>query len=101
MAKNVLAQVEKEWDSTMELLKILSHPVRLYIINELLNGDECSVGYFVANLKIDFSNVSKHLAILRNFGIVETTRESQWIYYRLKDRKVADFVRSLANFNSK
>ncbi len=100
MAKGVLAQLEKDWESTIELLKILSHPVRLYIVNELLDGDECSVGYFVSNLKIDFSNVSKHLAILRNYGIVQTTRESQWIYYRLRDPKIAKFVRDLKDFNA-
>ena len=99
MAKNTLVQIEKDWYSTIEILKALSHPVRLYIVNELLEGDECSVGYFVSNLRIDFSNVSKHLAILRSAGIVETTRESQWIYYRITDPRIREFILGLKRFN--
>lgn len=99
MSKNALGQLEKNWDSTLEFLRAIGHPVRLYIVNELLEGDECSVGYFVSNLHLDFSNVSKHLAILRSAGIVETSRESQWIYYRIADPRIRSFLQNLKEFN--
>ncbi|MDO5552419.1 MAG: metalloregulator ArsR/SmtB family transcription factor [Planctomycetia bacterium] len=99
MARNAQDQIERDWGETIALMKVLCNPIRLYIVTELLGGDECSVGYFVSKLKLEFSVISKHLSILRHAGIVTSVRDTQWVYYKLSSPKTASFVRELEKLN--
>ncbi|MBU1107110.1 MAG: metalloregulator ArsR/SmtB family transcription factor [Candidatus Riflebacteria bacterium] len=73
------------------ILKALAHPTRLYIIEELAKGEKC-VCKFVEAIKADFSTVSKHLAILKNAGLVEDDKRGQLVYYRLRMQCLPDFI---------
>jgi ArsR family transcriptional regulator len=64
------------------MLKVLAHKSRLIIVNRLSRG-ECSVGDLRELVGSDLSTVSKHLALLRAHGIVESRRERTTVYYRL------------------
>ena len=66
-----------------KVLKALAHPTRLYIAEELANGEKC-VCYFVDNVGVDFSTISKHLNVLKKAGIVEDDKRGQQVFYRLK-----------------
>ncbi|MDO8675082.1 MAG: metalloregulator ArsR/SmtB family transcription factor [Candidatus Omnitrophota bacterium] len=57
-----------------DFLRVLSHPIRLRLIEELKAGEK-SVGYLVAKLKIGQSNISRHLLALRNAGILSSRQE--------------------------
>lgn len=72
-----------------DICKTLADPNRLMLLHELLEG-EMSVGNLVSRLGLPQSNVSRHLAILRERGIVTTRREKTTIYYRLADPKIAE-----------
>ncbi len=70
--------------STAQLFKALSEEVRLRILNLLANGELC-VCDLMAVLDLPQSTVSRHLAYLRNCGLVSDRREGVWMYYRLAD----------------
>jgi DNA-binding transcriptional ArsR family regulator len=72
-----------------ELCKTFSDPKRLMIISEL-RGGERSVNDLVAALGIPQAVVSRHLAILRNRGVVLTRRKGVNIYYSLADYKIVE-----------
>ena len=65
-----------------QVLKALANESRLMIVDRLAKG-ECSVGELVDLVGLDQSTVSKHLAVLRNHGIVEDRREANVVYYTL------------------
>jgi ArsR family transcriptional regulator, arsenate/arsenite/antimonite-responsive transcriptional repressor len=67
------------------LFRALADPVRLRILN-LVNGREICVCYFVEIFGLVQPTVSRHLAYLRNAGIVAARRQGKWMHYRLRDQ---------------
>ncbi len=64
------------------VLKVLANASRLMIVDRLSRGD-CSVGALTALVSLDRTTVSKHLAVLRAYGIVDDLREGNVVYYTL------------------
>lgn len=60
----------------------LSDPTRLRILSLLLHGELC-VCDIVSTLRMAQPTVSRHLAYLRDSGLVEARREGLWMYYTL------------------
>jgi ArsR family transcriptional regulator len=77
-----------------EFCQTLSDANRLLIISELSKG-ELSVNELVSRLGLRQSNVSKHLAVMRERGLVSTRREGAAIYYRLSDKRISEAIRLL------
>jgi ArsR family transcriptional regulator, virulence genes transcriptional regulator len=69
------------------LCKALADPKRLLII-EALRGGSVTVGDLAIELGLSQSNVSQHLAILRDRGVVVADRSGNNVYYRLGNPKV-------------
>jgi DNA-binding transcriptional ArsR family regulator len=72
------------------ILKALANESRLRIVDRLGRG-ECTVGELTALIGSDPSTVSKHLAVLRAYGIVLDRREGNFVYYRLLTPCVLNF----------
>jgi DNA-binding transcriptional ArsR family regulator len=53
-----------------DVFKAMGHPIRLGIIEMLAGGERC-VCEIVDYVGTDFSNVSKHLSVLKRHGLVE------------------------------
>jgi DNA-binding transcriptional ArsR family regulator len=70
-----------------ELFKALAHPARIRIL-ELLREGEKSVTEMQLAMAAEGSTVSQQLAILRMKNLVETRRDGNVIFYRLRDRQV-------------
>lgn len=64
------------------LFKALADATRLRILGLLLTGEVC-VCDIHESLKIPQPKASRHLAYLRNAGLVDTRRDGLWIHYRL------------------
>jgi ArsR family transcriptional regulator len=73
------------------VLRALGSESRLRIIRRLADG-ECCVCDLVELIGADQSTVSKHLAVLRDNGIVEGDRRGQHVYYRLLTPCVLSFL---------
>ena len=67
-----------------ELCKTFADPKRLIIINELRDGER-SVGELAQALETPQAVVSRHLAILRERGVVTARREGTRVHYSLTD----------------
>jgi len=65
----------------------LANPKRLEIIDKLRVG-ELSVTELVEALEISQSNLSQHLSVMRQRGIVTTRREGLNVFYRLSNSKI-------------
>ncbi len=70
-----------------EICKVLGHSIRIALIDQLRDG-EMSAGDLARLLNISYANLSQHLAIMRQNGIVEARREGSHIYYRISSPKV-------------
>lgn len=75
--------------SRVRILKALAHPTRLFLVEELARSERC-VCDLTAAVGDDISTVSKHLALLRDAGLVSSERRGQQIYYRLRVPCVLD-----------
>ncbi len=67
-----------------QTFKALAEPVRLRIINLLINEPSLCVCDLVSVLDISQSTVSRHLAYLKNAGLVHAWREGTWMHYALQ-----------------
>ena len=65
------------------LFKALSEPARLRIVHLLRRRGELCVCDLVEALQLPQSAVSRHLAYLRNQGLVTARRSGTWMYYQL------------------
>lgn len=61
----------------------LSDKTRLRLIDLMRNG-EVSVGFLSDSLGESQPKTSRHLAYLRNAGIVSTRREGKWVFYAME-----------------
>ena len=69
--------------------KGLADPKRLLIINVLRDGP-MSVSDICEELSLPQSNVSQHLGILRDKGLVRRERDGQFVYYSLTSPKIIE-----------
>jgi len=67
----------------------------LLLIIDVLGKGELAVGELAQQLKLSQSNVSKHLALMREHGIVEARRDGANIYYKLSDARISEAIRLL------
>ena len=88
-----------ELNDFANLFKSLSELVRLRILYLLLERGELCVCDIVDSLELSQSVVSRHLAYLRNSGLVSTRREGVWIYYQLIEN-CAFITQLLAQFRA-
>jgi len=90
---NLRAELE---ELTASVCRALNDPKRLMILYAL--GDERrSVGDLCELLDLSQSNVSQHLAVLRDRGIVDSTRDANRVIYSLRDRRVLNAIDLLRN----
>jgi len=77
------------------ILKTLGHPVRLKMVERLLENEDCNVNDMVKSLDIPQSTVSQHLALLRHKGIIAPKKEGVRTCYRVVEKKVAALLNIL------
>ncbi len=73
--------------NVVERFKALADENRLRILMRLREG-ECKVTSLAEELNIAQASVSKHLAVLRQVGLVGATRRGTTALYRVKDQSV-------------
>ncbi len=77
-----------------ELLKVIAHPVRIRILEDLVYGVKC-VSDFETSLDISQPNVSQHLKLLRSHGIVDYFVDGRLKCYFLREPLVPDLLKLL------
>ena len=75
---------DDEIDRAARSLKAMSHPIRLKILC-VLGNNETSVQDIVDSVGTSQSNVSQHLAILKDKGILQSRKDANRVYYKVGD----------------
>jgi|SRR3989338_1080227 len=78
-----------------DFLKGLANPIRLQIIEYLKDGD-ASVGKLVQELGVEQSNLSRHLAMLRDLGVLQARQEKTTVFYSIHDHDIFKVLRPIA-----
>ena len=63
--------------------RALSDPTRVAIVNRLASTEECCVCDLNAAFELSQPTISHHLKVLREAGLVESSRRGTWAYYRV------------------
>lgn len=72
-------------------LKSISHPLRLKILC-VIGAEEVCVQDIVDAVGTSQSNISQHLAILRDKGVLMTRKDANRVYYRVGDSRTLQLV---------
>lgn len=72
-------------------LKAMSHPIRLKILC-VLGNREISVQDIVDYVGTSQSNISQHLAILKDKGILQSRKDANRVYYRVGDMRTLRLI---------
>ena len=83
-----------------EILKVISHPVRIEIIEELHKGVKC-VSDFTEILDMEQPNISHHLGVMRRCRIINFFSDGKLRCYYLKNEKVYGLIKLLRSYNEK
>ena len=86
---------KKILEEKADVLKAISHPVRLGIVRRLLKEGEKNVTEMQNCLEAPQSTVSQHLSRLKAAGIIEGRREGIEIYYKLINKDVEKILKSI------
>jgi ArsR family transcriptional regulator len=63
--------------------KALADPTRVAIVNRLAQADETCVCDLTAAFDLSQPTISHHLKVLRDAGLVDSSRRGTWAYYRV------------------
>ena len=74
-----------------ELVRAAAHPLRLAIIDQLRDGEQC-VGDLAEALESERSNVSRHLAVMVKAGLLRSRKGGLNVFYSLRAPCVVKFL---------
>ena len=75
-----------------ELLKAISYPYRLEILNLLEDEEYHSVSEIQATLDIESSLLSHHLHKMKDKGIISSYRDGRFIHYKLELKEIINVL---------
>lgn len=79
---------------TSRVMKAMSNPLRLKILS-VLNDQEVSVQDIVDQVGTSQSNISQHLSVMRDKGVLRTRKEFNRVYYRVADLRTLDVLKMM------
>ncbi|WP_069999758.1 ArsR/SmtB family transcription factor [Cellulosilyticum sp. I15G10I2] len=91
--KDSFLENPKQYEDAAELLKALSHPIRLCIVRGLLEMGGSNVTNIHSCLNMPQSTISQHLAKLKSCGIITGSRNGLEITYSVSNPKVTALVK--------
>ena len=86
--------VDNEVKELALLLKSISHPIRLKILCLLQDG-ELSVSEIREEVATSGANISQHLNIMRNQGIISSRKEANFIYNKIADKRIMELMKTM------
>lgn len=91
---------EEKYEELGRCLKGLAHPLRLKILYYVENGKR-TVSEIEQYTGSSQSNISQHLALMRDKNILVSRRKANQIYYSLRDNGIVDIIRQLCDILGK
>lgn len=87
---------DEDIDRASRSLKAMSHPLRLKILCTL-GAQEVSVQEIVERVGTSQSNISQHLAILRDKGILSSRKDANRVFYKVVDSRTLQLISMMRN----
>jgi DNA-binding transcriptional ArsR family regulator len=84
--RSELIDKEEHIEQAARAMKAMSHPLRLKILC-VLGDQEVSVQHIVDMVGTTQSNISQHLAILRDKGVLRARKDANRVFYRVGDQR--------------
>ncbi len=81
---------QRVFEKQAEVINAMAHPVRIAIIDFLKDGEQC-VCDIATHIGSERSNVSRHLSVMVNAGILEYRKDGLKVIYKLKCPCILDF----------
>jgi len=78
------------FEKQAEIAKAIAHPLRIAVVNFLKDGEQC-VCDIAQHVGSERSNVSRHLSVMSNAGLLEYRKEGLKVIYRLKTPCILEF----------
>ena len=85
-------------EARARVVRALANPTRLLIVEALEEGEAC-VNALTSLTRFDVSTVSKHLAVLREVGLVQAERRGLQVFYSLSCPCIAEFFTCIDEIN--
>jgi DNA-binding transcriptional ArsR family regulator len=86
-----LIEKQEHIDQAARALKAMAHPLRLKILC-VVGGSEMSVQQIVEAVGTTQSNISQHLAILRDKGVLRARKDANRVFYRVGDERTLQLI---------
>ena len=86
-----LIEKQEQIETAARALKAISHPLRLKILC-VVGDQEVCVQDIVDAVGTTQSNISQHLAILRDKGVLQTRKDANRVYYRVADARTLQLI---------
>jgi ArsR family transcriptional regulator len=87
-------------DFQIKVFKALGHPVRFAIVKKLLEGERC-VCQLQEDVDFSQSNLSQHLKILKNSGILSSEKKGLNVHYKIKRNEIVEVIKLVESFVKK
>ncbi len=81
-------------DAVATILKSMSHPIRLKILYMLLEGDK-TTGQLLEEIKTTNPNMSQHLNVLRDSGVIQSKKERTFVHNSIADKRIAQVLKDI------
>lgn len=78
------------FEKQAEIAKAIAHPLRIAVVNFLKDGEQC-VCDIAEHVGSERSNISRHLSVMVNAGLLEYRKEGLKVIYGLKCACIVDF----------
>jgi len=88
---NLLIDKKEHIETAARALKAISHPLRLKILC-VVGDQEVCVQNIVDAVGTSQSNISQHLAILRDKGVLQTRKDANRVFYRVADQRTLQLI---------
>ena len=84
-------------EARADILKALANPTRIYIVDLIHREGEQCVQDITRRVGVDTSTISRHLAQLKNAGILQDRKTGTSVYYSLNCNCIGEFMDILEN----
>ena len=93
------ASQSEKYQLQAKVISAAGHPIRLAILEFLKDSPQC-VCDIAKHIEVERSNVSKHLSVLANAGLVQAQKQGLKMIYQLKTPCILNFLDCITNIIS-
>ena len=82
------------FQTAAECLKVMAHPVRLKIVNILMQGD-FTVNEIAELCDTSPSQTCEHLRLLKGHGLLSSVRDGRKVYYKIESPNLPELIKCI------